>query len=181
MCDPTGGVATLALLTVASGAMQYQQQKQDSKFMRNQLEAEGQLNAEATNDQIGQIKNQATIDISERAKAALQERARLRVAAGEFGVGGVSPDISEKRSMFAEGTDISTIDSNHRAARKQAVLEGRGAQARTLTGIYQNRAPDALASALTIGANVAGIKAGQPTAPKKPTTSKYDDGLGGYD
>ncbi len=178
MCDP---VSAAYALTVVAGVAQYQSQKQSSAYLRNQLSIEGEENAKATQDQIGQIQNQAAIDMSERAKVALQERARLRVAAGEFGVGGISPDIAEKRSLFSEGYDLSTIDNNRTAAQRQAVREGRSAQARTLTGIYQNRAPDALASSLTIASNVAGIKASQPTTPKKPAASKYDDGPGGYD
>lgn len=172
MCIPA--IPALIALTVASGVAQYQEKKQSSAYLRNQLGLEGEENAKATQDQIDQIQNQASIDMSERTKAALQERARLRVAAGEFGVGGVSPDIAEKRSLFSEGYDLATIDNNRTAAQRQAVREGRSSQARTLTGIYQNRAPDALASALTIGANVAGIAATQPSAPDLPgTKDKY--------
>lgn len=153
---------------ILSGAMAYKQGKQDSQFMRNQLQQEGETNAQATQDQVDQIQAQAAGDMSERSKAALQERARLRVASGEFGVGGVSADIAQTRSKFSEGVDLSTIDSNRRAAQKQAGLEGKGAQARTQTGIYQNRGPDALASSLTIAGNVAGLYS---TQPKKPTTT----------
>lgn len=176
MCDP---VSIATVLTVASGAMQYQAAKQNSKFMRDQLQAEGETNSQAINDQINQIQNQAGIDMSARAIEAAKERARLRVASGEFGVGGVSPDIAEKRVSFSEGYDLSTINNNRTAAQKQAVLEGRSTQARTLTGIYQNRGPDPLTSALTIGANVAGLQAGQPSAPDSVALDKNGMALNG--
>jgi hypothetical protein len=178
MCEP---VTIATGLMIASGAMQYQQARKDSKFMQGQLGEESRINAEATADQISQIQSQAAIDMSERTKAGLQERARLRVAAGEFGVGGVSPGISEKRSLFAEGFDLSTMDNNRKAAQKQAGLEGRTAQNRTTTERYRNAPPNLWTSALTIGANVAGLRAGRPSRPKLPGTSKYDDGPGGYD
>lgn len=163
MCNP---MAAAAALQIVQGATQYSAAKQSSKYIQGQLVEQSQLQAQATNDQLEQINSQAATDMSARAIAAARERAQLRVAAGEAGVGGNSPAISEMRSQFAEGYDMTTINSNRIAALKQATLEGRSAQARTQAEFYQNAPPNPLSSVLTIGANVAGLYSRQPSAPK---------------
>ncbi len=162
-------IAIAAALQVAQGIAQYQQQKQLSIYGRAQLQNEMNLSAEATQNQADQIRNQATIDMSARAIQAARERASLRVAAGEAGVGGNSPAISEMRNQFAEGYDMTTIRGNADAQLKQGWLEGLASQSRLQSEYNSLAPPSPLASALTIGANVAGLYSRQPSTPSTGT------------
>lgn len=172
MCTP---IAAAAVLTIAQGAAQYSAVKQSNAYARSEIQRESQLSAQATQNQADQINAQASTDMSARAIQAARERAALRVAAGEAGVSGNSPAISEMRSQFAEGYDITTINGNRLAMLKQGALEGDAAQSRLRSDYNRYAPPSPLASALTIGANVAGLYASKvdgrpidPSAPKIP-------------
>lgn len=162
MCNP---IAAAAVLQIAQGVSQYSAAKQASAYERSAISNEMALSAQATQNQADQIRNQESVDMSARAIQAARERAALRVAAGEAGVGGNSPAISEMRSQFAEGFDMTTIRGNADAQLKQGALEGMAAQSRLTAGYNRAAPPSPLASALTIGANVAGLYSRMPSRP----------------
>lgn len=70
--------------------------------------------------QQGEANQQALVEKTERARQAAIERARLRVATGEAGIGGLTPARLEGQTNFEEGFDLQTIESNRESKVRQA-------------------------------------------------------------
>lgn len=110
MCEP---VSIIMAVTAVVGLIQAEKMadKQEQAVAREQA-----AEAAATAVQQTQINQQASIKMSDRAREAMIERGRLRAAAAESGVTGLSNDKLESASFFAEGTDISRIEGNRARA-----------------------------------------------------------------
>jgi hypothetical protein len=106
---------------------------------------------ETVQEQYKQIDAQASQQMTERAREAMKERARLRVIAGEFGIGGgVSEDRIMNESRFNEGTDMATIEANRMSNLKQTELEAKGMRAGSVRQLSQVKQPSLIGSGLQI-------------------------------
>jgi type II secretory pathway pseudopilin PulG len=87
------GIATASLLVgVASSVGSFVQQGQQAKSQRRAMEANYAQQMDTLQQQYKQTNQQATDEMSARAREAMIERARLRVAGGESGLSGNSND-----------------------------------------------------------------------------------------
>lgn len=70
-----------------------------------------------------QARGSAAEQMSERAKAAMQERGRLAVIGADSGLGGALTDKMYNGSAFNEGQDITSIQRNARNTSQQQDLQ----------------------------------------------------------
>lgn len=154
MCDVTSivAVAGFAMSTMSTvvGTMQqqqaaqaqyerevaYQQQlyQQQKAYYENQQQtilASYEAQQGAVQEQINQINAQTVDEMSIAARKAAQEQARVRVAAGESGLGGITMARLEAEPMFALGTDIASMEANRASQIKQAKYRLEGIRADT--------------------------------------------------
>jgi hypothetical protein len=163
MCDP---VSLAVLAVTASGAQAYEQ-RQQVKAMHRAINNEADSQNLQTAELQRQINVEANEEMSERAKAARIERARLRVAAGEAGVAGATSRMLIQDSHFNEALGLSNIRENLGNRQKQAHLEARSGHARLKSQRAQYRVPSGAATVLKIASDGAGAYyAAKPSAPK---------------
>lgn len=126
MCE----VATigLAISAVAAGlgAVQTNANNQTQKWA---LDAQNEQTQKQTTELQKQIDGQAQQQTSDRAKAAMRERAALRVAAGESGVSGAGVNVIDSQIQQTASADMGTIESNRAARSKQAAMDQAGTAA----------------------------------------------------
>lgn len=144
MCSP------MLAITAASAVMGYVQQSQMASAQTSAINASVQAQNDATARQYQQTQEQAAQDVSERAKEAMVERARLRVFAGESGLSGASVDRLGNISRMNEGTDLTTIESNRKNTLEQLHLEARGASAKAQSSLNSITQPNLIGSGLQI-------------------------------
>lgn len=176
MCEPisltalgiTAGelaAASLAVGVLSAGASFAQQADQASKTDKAAKENYAQQ-SEALKVQYEQTQKQATDDMSERAREAMIERARLRVIGGESGLSGGSNDRIENESQFNLGTDIASIESNRQNSMRQLKEEGKSLRAGSQSQINQIKRPSLIGTGLQIAGS----------AVDAATTQKYLSG-----
>lgn len=127
MCEPTTIMMGLSLATAAGTAIQTvnQQNKMADAQEKALTDASAQSATQAQIEQ-AQINEQATDELSLRARTALSERARLRVAAAESGVGGQTTQRVVNNPYTQAGWDMSRIRSNTQKAKQQSSLNAQG-------------------------------------------------------
>jgi hypothetical protein len=123
MCTPA--LIGLAISAVSIG-VSAAQQNANNKTNQWALEAQDQATKDQTAEIQKQINDQSVAEKSDRAAAAMREKAALRVAAGESGVGGVGVDIAANQSDMAASIDTGRIESNRASASRQAALNAQG-------------------------------------------------------
>lgn len=167
MCDPTMGIATASLLVgVASSVAGFVQQGQQAKAQQKSVEANYAQQTETLKLQYDQAQKQSTDEMSQRAREAMIEQARLRVIGGESGLSGGSNDRIENESQFNLGTDIASIESNRRNYMKQLGEEGKSLGAGNQSQINQIKRPSLIGTGLQIAGS----------AVDAATTKKYLSG-----
>ena len=156
----------------------YAQQKAFYEAQTASIQQSYEAQQETISEQISQINAQTVDQMSLAARNALKEQARVRVAAGESGLGGITMARLENEPLFNLGTDIATLEANRASAVKQAQLRAKGIQAETqgqLNTIYSQASqrlpsptyngPSWLGAGLTIAgqglSTAAGIKSYQ--------------------
>lgn len=107
----------------------YAQQKAFYEAQAASIQQSYEAQLETISEQISQINAQAVDQMSLAARNALKEQARVRVAAGESGLGGITMARLENEPLFNLGTDIATLEANRASAVKQAQLRAKGIQA----------------------------------------------------
>lgn len=144
MCEPTTILMGLSIATAAAGAVaQADTAKQRQRSVNEQADARAE-----------EINAQKTIEAGERVKQARAERARLRVAAGEAGIGGVSFEDQLFDSFLQEDLDLGNLA-------KDKEFQLRATEANRRSGLAQSQGPSALETGLNIaGAGYAGYSAG---------------------
>lgn len=167
MCTPLAGMMALGIATSAFQAVgQYQTASTQADIAESQWEADNRARQLDYLNQLNMIQNQqqevneaAAEDKSERALAAMKERARLRVASGEAGIGGITPVRLESVAALKESKDVSSIESKRSRRISQLQESKRIARARAQgSQLFINRPSagmTALQAGLGIGSQVA--------------------------
>lgn len=176
MCDPV----TMAVLTVAQGAAEYQEgvaqaQQQQARFDANRLAAN-----EARDLKV-QTLNQRAIQEAEAASEeklalgikAMEGEGAALVAAGEAGVSGSSVDLLLQDYEAQKLRGVTTINRNLENVEKQIELEKRGASAEAqnrVNSLQQGVMPNFLAAA--VGTAASATSAYQSAKVSQPDTYK---------
>lgn len=153
-------LAISAAGTVYSAYQQNEQAKAQEKAAQDNYNAQMQQEAQKQT----QINQGAAQQENERVRAAMIEQGRLRVASGEAGIGGNSPDAQLRESMFNEGTDITTIENNRRNGILQTGNEANSLRAKAQGIVNTSNRPSALGTGLTIAGQVGGYAAKHPSS-----------------
>ena len=144
MCEPATIMLAISAASTLAGA------SAASKNAKNQIA----LTNQAMSDQQVQSNLQASGQKMDRAKQAEAERARLRVAAAESGISGITPGTLLMDSFMQQGQDVSNIafnaDSRSNAATQEALA--RNTQA-------SNTVPSFMETGLAIAGHVASYDA----------------------
>lgn len=158
MCEP---VSVMTGLAVGSSILGLAGQSEQARTTRRFA------SASATNRQ-EEIDARASAQAGERVKQARAERARLRVAAGEAGIAGVSFEDALFNTYLQEDLDVGQIG-------QQQFYDTRANDLQLQGIIAGNQGPSALESGLTIaGAAFSGREAGlqiKDTRNRVPTGS----------
>jgi hypothetical protein len=164
MCDMN--LAMLAISVVKAGSEYFNDannaERQEDAIVAN-LDAQNQ----AISEQQGQINDQATDKMGERAREALIERGRLKAIQGESGLIGNTQDRVVGESYFNESQDMASIEKNRLNAIKQSELDRKGINTRGQGQLNQVKQPSLIGAGLQIGG--AALTYGQST---KTTTKK---------
>jgi hypothetical protein len=145
------GLATASLLVgVASSVGGFMQQGQQAKANRKALQSDYTQQMDTLQQQYKQTNQQATDEMSQRAREAMIEKAKLRVAGGESGLFGGSNDRIVNESSFNEGTDIASIESNRQNSLRQIEQEGKGIRAGSVSQISRIQRPSLIGTGLQI-------------------------------
>ena len=185
MCDPV----TMAVLTVAQGAAQYQEgvaqaQAQQSRFDANRLAANEarDLKVQTLNQRAIQEAEAASEEKMRLGIAALEGEGAALVAQGESGLTGNSMDLLLQDYEAQKLRGVTTINRNLENVEKQIELEKRGASAEALNrtnSLQQGVMPNFLAAAVgTAASATAAYNAGKVDQPSKTYTSGSRSGKG---
>lgn len=181
MCDPV----TMAVLTVAQGAAQYQEgvaqaQAQQSRFDANRLAANEarDLKVQTLNQRATQEAEAASEEKLALSIKAMEGRGAALVAQGESGLTGNSMDLLLQDYEAQKLRGVTTINRNLENVEKQIELEKRGASAEAqnrTNSLQQGVMPNFLAAAVGTAANATSAyqsaKVSQPDT-YKPTFNK---------
>lgn len=150
MCEPT--MLLMGAMSVMSAVKGFQQQsaayaqaQQQQEYMNQNYTAQAlaakdaaQANINAITAQQQEVSEAADAEAMERQIEASRERARAVVAAGEAGLGGITPALLERDVMGAAGRDITTIQRN----KASQIMQGqRDKQAARRSGTTVGNAP----------------------------------------
>lgn len=168
MCEPT------TVLTIASTAFSFVQQAQQASQNDAAIEAAYNNSLIGYAQQQKQINAAATDEMSDRAREALIERGRLRVAAAESGVTGNSTDQLERQSLFDEGFDMARIEGNRKNAQAQAYQDAKAGQAGAQSRVASVKRPSLIGAGLQIAGAYAQGEADKAARERGiPRTSRY--------
>lgn len=156
MCEPMS--IAMGVMAVGGALMQQQAANNAADAQQDAARMQYEQNMEALREQQNQINQQAGDQKSIRALEAMKERGRLRAAAGEMGVTGVSIDKALQESLFNEGTDISTIEANRKNGVVQNLrnMSGAGVQMAGNMNMAESGRVSNLTTGLQIGTGVLG-------------------------
>lgn len=146
---------------VATSVLGFVQQRGAADAQAAAIQANHEQQMRAYEEQQRQNNAAAAQQMSERAREAMIERARLRVIAGESGLAGISTDRIENQSRFNEGYDIASIEANRSNSAAQLYNEARGLRAQSQSRLNSINRPSLLGSGLQIIGAVAGAGAEQ--------------------
>lgn len=147
MCEPTTIMMGLAM---ASTAITVVGQKQAADAQQDEIDKSAVIQNQAITDGQEQAHAQAQEQMSERAKQAWQDSARLAVAAGEAGTSGNSVDIQMGDIQMGKATDVATIASNLQNKDKQIALGRKGLAAETQSKLNGASGPSWIGGGLQI-------------------------------
>ena len=146
MCDPVSGMLAASML------LNYQQTKENNEIQRRNLiqtNANNNVQSQVIKNQIQEKTNQ---EISQRAKAAMVERARLNVSATQSNIYGAVVDRFTNQSLHNQGVDITTMEGNKNAQMIQADVDANAMASKIQGEINAIQDPSWLATGLQIGA-----------------------------
>lgn len=128
MCNPLVALAVSTAISLAASKAAANAQKKSIEANHEQqqeasLEQQRQINAESANEQ------------QQRAIQGNVERGRMRVAAGEAGVGGLTTQRLLSDSYFQEASDIAVIEGNRGNSAAQSQLKAKSNRAENQSGL----------------------------------------------
>lgn len=138
-------------MSAATAGLSYFEGQQAADDQAEALQQGAALMNEQTREQYRQVNAQASDEMSARALQARQERARLRVVAGESGIGGNLVDRALNQSLFNEGTDIATLENNRANTAAQLHEEAKGRTANAQSQMNSIKRPSLIGTGLQIG------------------------------
>lgn len=140
---------------VAGSVLGFVNQMQQAQAQTDAIEANYKQQMETAAEQQRQNNAAAAQEMSERAREAQIERARLRVISGESGLSGISTDRIENASRFSEGYDIATIEANRKNASTQLYNEAKSLRAQSQSRLNSINRPSIIGSGLQIVGSIA--------------------------
>lgn len=144
MCNPMLAIAA------AQATFSFVQQSQSARAQEAAIRAGAEASHAAVGRQYQQVQEQTAQDVSERAKEAMIERARLRVFSGESGLSGGSADRLQTMSRMNEGTDMATIEQNRRNTQEQLFEEAKAGNAQARSRLNSIQQPSLIGAGLQI-------------------------------
>lgn len=149
MCDvPTA-------LTVAGMGFSYLQQSAMADMQQDSIEEGYALQMKQLEDRFRQINENATDEVSERAREARAELARVRVSGAESGLGGVSQARAENETQMLRSNDIAIVESNRQNALRAAQYGGEAARIENTSRVRAINRPSLVGTGLQIAGKVA--------------------------
>lgn len=148
----------LLLFQLGTTLMNYVGQRNLAIAQQRNINAAYADSVAQTDEQIGQINADASEKQSERARQALIERARLRAAAGESGLAGVSTDRVVDEASMAGSRDKVRIEADRKDRVRSAEWELQGLTSRARSDMAQVRYPSLLGAGLQIATDYAGYR-----------------------
>lgn len=154
MCDPTGISETTIAMMVVSAASAAASYVQASDTARRQEHA----SQDAYDNQVGQIRNeqtqetqQASEQMSERARQAMIETGHLQALAIDSGTnGGGSNDRVTNEANFNAGQDIAAMQANASSAQRQLAEQASGSYSQAVSRDASIQQPSLIGTGLQI-------------------------------
>lgn len=121
MCEPTtiGMLAMAALSAAASMTQASMQQKQQNDVADAEREA-ASMAARSDRDQLAvrqqQVSEKTSMEVVDRMRQGMRERAAMRLSAGEAGIAGISPIREQASSMLNQAWDTGILAENNQNA-----------------------------------------------------------------
>lgn len=170
MCEAVTGISMATWATIASVASAAASTAMAIKAQNDQADAEADAAKKAAasdyvqqTEQQDQVNSQAALEKTERARQAMIERAKLRVAEGESGVSGLSPFREMGETYFNEGYDASILETNRANKIRQIQTEKDATESRAAgrINVANSRLVPGWAAGLQIGSSA--LQAGTST------------------
>lgn len=147
MCDvPTA----LAIINTSAALYGYVQQSAMADMQQDSIEEGYALQMKQLEDRYRQINENATDEVSERAREARAELARVRAVGAESGLGGVSQARSENETQMLRSNDIAIVESNRQNALRAAQHGGEAARIENTSRIRSINRPSLVGTGLQI-------------------------------
>jgi hypothetical protein len=156
MCEPATLLAIGTAISAATAVSSYQGQKKSAQAQTKAIQEGHNMANAQLEEQRRQQNVQARTDMSERAKQAMTERARLRAASAEGGLMGNSIDQIFGNQAFNTNQDLAMMTENARNVGRQSTMEGIGMASAAQGRMNQVQNP----SFLNTGLQIAGIGVG---------------------
>lgn len=156
MCDPISIAAASFAVSAISTGVQYDSTRRAANQQADAIRANTSANDAALQLQQGQIAEQTTQQMSQRAVEAMRERGRLTAALG--GMGGTTADRVLNESGFNEGQDMATLTANAQSREFQAQNERVAGARHANQELASIRQPNLIGAGLQIAG--AGLNAG---------------------
>lgn len=171
MCLPVAAPVLLAIQTataVAGAVFSHIGQQQAANAQEKAIKQGYNSQVSQLNEKNRQEQVKAGQEMSERARQAMFERARLRAASAEGGLGGISVDNIFSANEWALGQDLATMNENYRNTARQSVMEGTAMRAEAQSRLTSIERPSILNTGLQIAS--IGLDSAQQYSklPKKP-------------
>lgn len=177
MCEPTTIMIGLSALSTGLAVVG---QLENANAQADSLEDSARLQNEALEQQYDQMQKQGTEEVSQVARQAMVEQARMRVAAGESGIAGNTVDGIFGNAEFNAAEAVSGIQRNVRNTKDQSALEGKGMYAASKSKANSIKQPDWIGAGLQIGGQVAGKWGDLKAEWTKPATGGSGAQLAGF-
>lgn len=166
MCEPTTIMMTMAAISAASTAAQYEQQRKQAAAQEKAVRYGNELETASLNRMYEEQGAVAQEQMGERAQQHLQDLGRLRATAADMGNFGNSLGRISTEQDGAYARDIVAIQTNSRRTAEQTHAQGMSAQAEANTMLSNIKRP----SALGTGLQIAGTAAQAYASTKAPKT-----------
>lgn len=152
------------MMQMQSNQLDFMRQISSNQFQNTQLDKQWdyqmrmlEMQREMTNDsadldyrilttQVDQVNEEASLQTLERVREGMRERARMRVAAAEAGIGGVTPERIQTNLLFQQGYDTALIEQD-----RENKVEAVSNQAEKIYAEQASRLNDTYTSSINSG------------------------------
>jgi hypothetical protein len=150
MCEPTTLMAASLAISAASAGASYVGQQRSARVQQQSINDNVRAQDEALQAQAVERDQQASQQMSQRAREAMIERGRLVAAFGSTGVAGGSQVGAINESNFSEVTDLVTMEANRMAGARQGSRQSASAYRQAGQSIASIQRPDFATTGLQI-------------------------------